>query len=791
MEQSSKLFTPEGFAPLRPTFHLGQHDSKRVAPLTDLQYGHLLNLGFNFTTTSITNDHFRQRVFNLVEKHIASASAACAKVSSQGTSPIADPILPPLTPDDTSLYPSPAVSTYTGFLSPWIDLSSPNPIIASISRQVLNLEINYANFCGVSRLLIPGPAKDASKNGGNRGLAQYSRAIKEALTVGSRITFVVHQPMYREPVSEDQRPTLASLDQDQAPAERRKFDLWSAWDSWDHVRSVCNYDMRLCVALQMPKVMPEKALQNRWFAEPLYCLTFGAEVFALNKNGYPAMSKHHQELIFNYMRLKFPPSLLLCDLGPDLAGVRRESQSLSDRTVATQDHNEFPSLSEAQQKSSDGQPAGFVDTSNNYLSYIRWLESQQPPLSELESQTLTSFQDWLQSPLQPLADNLESATYEVFEGDPVKYNQYEFACVEALSEWKALNKPTSEEGVVVIAVAGSGRGPLVTRALKAAESTGVAVKVWALEKNPNAYVYLLRNNETVWDGKVNVVKTDMRAWKGPLISDSPESGPVYGKIDILISELLGSFGDNELSPECLDGIQHVLATPHGISIPSSYTAHFSPISTPRLYADILTRVPMESTAFDTPWVVRLFAQDFVAHKVPGHPKIQEAWEFVHPIPEDALKSIEARQSGGVVGGGGGSMAGAAGANDHNSRFCHLTFVCHARGVIHGLAGYFESTLYESQLEEHKGEKVEISTHPERIDQKSKDMISWFPIFFPLRQPIHFPGDSEVEVSMWRQTDDTKVWYEWLVEAYTWVGESSRIKVASSELCSSRKVACLM
>lgn len=25
------------------------------------------------------------------------------------------------------------------------------------------------------------------------------------------------------------------------------------------------------------------------------------------------------------------------------------------------------------------------------------------------------------------------------------------------------------------------------------------------------------------------------------------------KIDILITELLGSFGDNELSPECLDG----------------------------------------------------------------------------------------------------------------------------------------------------------------------------------------------------------------------------------------------
>lgn len=36
-----------------------------------------------------------------------------------------------------------------------------------------------------------------------------------------------------------------------------------------------------------------------------------------------------------------------------------------------------------------------------------------------------------------------------------------------------------------------------------------------------------------------------------------------------VSELLGSFGDNELSPECLDGAQRFLK-PDGISIPSSY-----------------------------------------------------------------------------------------------------------------------------------------------------------------------------------------------------------------------------
>jgi protein arginine N-methyltransferase 5 len=45
--------------------------------------------------------------------------------------------------------------------------------------------------------------------------------------------------------------------------------------------------------------------------------------------------------------------------------------------------------------------------------------------------------------------------------------------------------------------------------------------------------------------------------------------------------------------------------------------------------------------------------------------------------------------------------------------------------------------------------------------------------------------------MWRQTDDTKVWYEWMVEAFIWVSASQRVKVGASELHTSRKVACLM
>jgi protein arginine N-methyltransferase 5 len=664
--------------------------------------------------------------------------------------------------------------------------------------------------------------------------------------VANRANIIIHMPMYREPGLEEKAETLSSIFNpgDAPEAEPKKeIDLFSAWDSWNTIRSVCNYSMRLFVgmlsksiirmgtrfslprtlslsfprcmypltdlyiALRIPRRVPEKALQERWFAEPLHYLTIVKETFQLNRAGHPSLSRHHQDLINRYMRLRSVPWLILCDVGPS----PEELAALPDQTAS-----EFPSLAEANQALKEKRRPN-MPALNAHVGYMRYLERQQPPFSAMETPALTSFQDWLQPPLQPLADNLESATYEVFEGDPVKYDQYEKAITEAMIEWRELKKPTStatpenpSSPELVVTVAGAGRGPLVTRALRAAETTGTPIQIWALEKNQDAYVYLLRKNKAEWGNKVTLVKTDMRGWEGPRLKGRED---VIGKVDILITELLGSFGDNELSPECLDGIQHHLARPHGISIPHSYTAHLSPISTPRLFADISSRVVGDPNAFENPWVVRLFALDYVAQKVPGHGRFQQAWEFAHPVEvaraDDfaAVHGMAAR----YVTGGVGSMAGASGTNEHNARHCHLTFVCPTRGVIHGLAGFFESVLYASQTGAGK-EPVEISILPDQIDRKSKDMISWFPIFFPLKvgfswsllvrfnrmarpnisqKPLYFPQDTELEVSMWRQTDDTKVWYEWLVEVYAWVGPNTRIKVGATDLHSSRKVACLM
>lgn len=205
------------------------------------------------------------------------------------------------------------------------------------------------------------------------------------------------------------------------------------------------------------------------------------------------------------------------------------------------------------------------------------------------------YEDYLQFPLQPLMDNLESGTYEVFEKDPVKYTQYQFAISEALKAKREEFSIAGSSEPIIVTVVGAGRGPLVRATLNAGDIVGVNIKVFAVEKNPNAVLTLRALKHDVFEDRVTIVACDMRNWKAP------------EKADILVSELLGSFGDNELSPECLDGAQKYLKD-DGISIPQSYTSYIAPVQSSKLFNE--SRMCQEKEKgplahFETPYVVYL------------------------------------------------------------------------------------------------------------------------------------------------------------------------------------------
>ncbi|WBW72063.1 type II protein arginine N-methyltransferase Skb1 [Schizosaccharomyces osmophilus] len=471
----------------------------------------------------------------------------------------------------------------------------------------------------------------------------------------------------------------------QFPIEYGQEDLFESWKMWNIVRTSCKYNPRLQVALELPpSCSPPIELVNRWYAEPIGMISLSCMAFVPNPTGYPVLSRKLRAIFSLYLRLN--PKVFLRDSNvPDKIGE-----------------------------------------SPDYSIYMKHLFDTQPP-APLVEEFAGGYKDYLQIPLQPLSHNLENITYEIFERDPVKYAQYEQAIFAALNDRDA-------NSVTRIAVVGAGRGPLVDCALRAAISSARTVDMIALEKNPNAFAMLLLRNRQDWAGKVTLVFGDMREWN-----------PDY-KIDILVSELLGSMADNELSPECLDGVQRVLNPITGISIPSSYASYITPIMSPKLWSEV--RNMNDASAFARQYVVLMNSVDFLAPN--DEFRFQPLWSFHHPNDETKLFSK----------------------NQHNRRNAAVRFQATNPGVLHGFAGYFEATLYKN---------ISLSTLPTTMEEKSPDMFSWFPIYIPIEKPMYVPENSQLQLHLWRMTDGARVWFEWSANTYLVLRNGSHIHLSSTDI----------
>ena len=205
-------------------------------------------------TSPITNSRFHSRVLALLSSSIAGESEQVNSYVTQtsSTSPVH---VAPLTPADTPLTPEDSMSQIIATTSTWTDLCSPDPLIADISRQIFKLEVNYAAFCGIMYVMIPGP-RSLSSDSPHGGLVQYARAILDALNQGPFMQFYIWLPMIDQ--SEDYADQMGDL----APLARQEFqvnlndqttefDVFGSWAAWDAVRSMCEYHSRLCVGKQL------------------------------------------------------------------------------------------------------------------------------------------------------------------------------------------------------------------------------------------------------------------------------------------------------------------------------------------------------------------------------------------------------------------------------------------------------------------------------------------------------------------------------------------------------------
>lgn len=469
--------------------------------------------------------------------------------------------------------------------------------------------------------------------------ATYAQSVHEAIMAGIVDVDVAD--------SEGPRMTIA-VRVPGAPAE--------GWPAWNRFRSLCNHHPNLEVALELgPNLGNSDYDISRWLAEPVRFVILHAEAFVLNKHGHPVLPKRHKHLVLQLFKYNVQIVFAMSDVVGEGAGV--------DPRVA----------------------------------YVAQLFQSRPPPSVMDRFEHTHL-DFLQAPLQPLENNLESQTYELFETDPIKYVRYEEAVAKFLEQRadaaKAKNSP------ICAMVLGAGRGPLVAAVLRAGARVGVQLAIWAVEKNPNA-VHTLRHRRRTEDGWgcVEVVAADMREWQAPRSAD------------VIVSELLGSFSDNELSPECLDGAQRFLAE-DGVCIPQSYVSSLTPVSAPRVWDDARDRGDLQT--LDHGYVVRLHRAFYPCGSV------KDCFAFHHPSQQGLT----------------------------NDRFAELCFEVQADAVVHGFACYFDTELYDGVL---------LSIRP---GQATEGMCSWFPMFIPLRAPLAVRKGETIRSHWWRRHDSKKVWYEW-------------------------------
>lgn len=311
--------------------------------------------------------------------------------------------------------------------------------------------------------------------------------------------------------------------------------------------------------------------------------------------------------------------------------------------------------------------------------------------NNLKSSILTH--NLLLKPLKPLSENLTSEIYDVFEKDSLKYNQYEKAidlAIQDLISFKSIK-------CIKIIIVGPGKGPLISKLIKLIEINDYEseFEIIAVEKNPNCRDILIKKNSDEWKNKVSLFFNDIRNID-------------INKIDphIVISEMLGSFGDNELCPEILFEFNKFGSKQQFIMIPTSYSNYLQPVFSDKLF---------DQFNINRPYYVKL-------NKYHAIDEAKHVWTFNHPDLNLMFTEKEKKLK------------------------FHAKYNCR----INGFYGYFECNLYGY---------LNFNIHEKSNEFENITCTSWYPIIFPVNDTI-VKKDSVIKFKIKRLINKNYVWYEW-------------------------------
>ena len=372
-----------------------------------------LTAGWETTTVSDLRDHLEEArkakfdfvVIPLVHPRFERDSVGVSETR-QGT----------LTRSDMEVDSRTWTTCIVGKVSEWLDPCSADAAVRLAGEAALKQELAWASHLAVPAVLLPMPRPDC---------ANYARILNQTVSQATVLQLWVRVPLVcrsAEDEEEDEdeedenregegegggetarntyekgEPTVAaaattagvtatgttaSLPAAAAtgkPQRQSKTSTSSTttktttkedpWETWNRLRTLCEYNASLGVALEMTEDLPTRTeVLQRWGGEPVKALIFPTSIFLTNKKGYPVLSKAHQAFVLEMYQFKIQVLV----------------------------------------KGRARHPGGF----EIYLQYLEHLRLKLFPMPE-QDRFESPYYDYLQAPLQPLMDNLESQTVSV------------------------------------------------------------------------------------------------------------------------------------------------------------------------------------------------------------------------------------------------------------------------------------------------------------------------------------------------------------------------------------------
>ncbi|XP_039256047.2 protein arginine N-methyltransferase 5-like isoform X2 [Styela clava] len=208
------------------------------------------------------------------------------------------------------------------------------------------------------------------------------------------------------------------------------------------------------------------------------------------------------------------------------------------------------------------------------------------------------------SPLWPPWSTLE---YEAMERDTAKYFLYYGAINMALKNILTSQKTKKSIKVLVL---GPGRGRLVEYVIDCMKNNNIIGVVHVIDANDSC-LKLIRERYSdvsrVIVHKALVIRDcdeTMKLIKGAKADDELRKLLQDKLIDLIVSELFGSFGDNEFMPEILSVAMRLFCNEGCISIPQIYVNYITPVYSVTLDS-FFNKIEEESGILDNVYITGL------------------------------------------------------------------------------------------------------------------------------------------------------------------------------------------